>query len=86
MLHMGAHRGSLVFSILCFFSSISADGATGLVDGDILQPKESDNDIEKRNAIRDRSYLWRNRVVPYSFDSSLGKLSILLFFCDFIKT
>ena len=56
------------------------------MDGDILPPQiieeeemdnENENENEKRNARRDRSYLWRNRVVPYFFDVSLSKLSLV---------
>lgn len=38
---------------------------------------ESDEVNEKRNALRDRKSIWRRRVVPYIFDGSLSKFTIL---------
>ena len=52
-----------------------------MVDGDILPPPlEKGNDAheninEKRNAIRSRQKIWRTRVIPYTFHSSLCKYS-----------
>ena len=59
-----------------------ADGAKGLIDVDIVPPDEegSSNDDEKRNAVRSRSMLWRNRVVPYVLDASLSMLSSIVLF------
>ena len=55
-----------------------ADHAKGLVNGDeIPQRRESDSEIQKRNAVRDRSRLWRTRVIPYKIDKSLSKLFFL---------
>ena len=53
---------------------ISADGAQGLINGDVLpRPKKSGSEIEKRNAVRDKSRLWKNGVVPYVFGLGLSK-------------
>ena len=51
-----------------------ADGAKGLIDLDIIPPDDegSSNDDEKRNALRNRASLWRDRIVPYVLDGSLS--------------
>eukprot|EP00794_Sanderia_malayensis_P018883 gene18883-20784_t len=57
----------------------SVDGAKNLIDGDIHPPpltNDNDSDYEKRNAIRNKGQIWRTRVLPYVFDSSLAQSAI----------
>jgi hypothetical protein len=49
-----------------------------MVDGDIRVTEEmkkelieDDNSPSKRNAYRNRLYLWQGRIIPYEIDSSL---------------
>jgi hypothetical protein len=51
-----------------------------LFEGDVKLRKEDVEDLEngdsgetKRNALRERSKLWPNRVIPYEIADNLGK-------------
>jgi len=52
-----------------------ADNATGLEDLDVMpdpDDADSNDDIDKRNAVRNRAKLWRNRIIYYKLDGSLN--------------
>ena len=60
---------------------VLADNASGLEDLDVMPDPDdegSNDDIEKRNALRNRAKLWRDRVVHYKLDSSLSMFLITL--------
>jgi len=50
-----------------------------MYEGDILitlNPGESPELLQKRNAQRYRQYLWKTKIVPYEVSETLGKISL----------
>ncbi len=60
---------------------ITDNGVKNVIDGDILPPplttSENKDGNDKRNALRDRRYIWRSREVPFYFDPELSKLKFM---------